>query len=285
MKGDPVWINGSLRGQIDPFDRGLTLGDGVFDTAVAFRGVPFAGERHVERLVGHAVEIGIPLDHVAVRQGWDAVLGATDEEHVILRTTVTRGPGGRSLWPGSDHAVTVMVSARPWHRQLLGQSRQLMTSTIARNPGSPSARLKTIGYLDNILAAREAAERGADDALLLTPAGDIACSTIANVFAIVGSALLTPPLSDGVLAGIMRGLVLESAREVSLQPDERSLTRADLLTAEGVFLTNSVRFLCPVVSLDGEVLRAKRADAMEKLTAAIAQQVKRECGFDPHEAP
>jgi len=280
MKGDPVWINGSLRGQIDPFDRGLTLGDGVFDTAVAFRGVAFARDRHIERLVGHAVQIGIPLDRVAVRQGWDAVLGATEEEHVILRTTATRGPGGRSLWPGSDHAVTVMVSARPWHRELFGQSRRLITSTVVRNPGSPSARLKAISYLDNILAAREAAGRGADDALLLTPDGNVACSTIANVFAIMGGALLTPPLSDGVLAGIMRGLVLEGAKAAGLRGSERSLTRKNLLEAESVFLTNSVRFLCPAVTLDGEMLRASRTDAVEKLTSAIAQQVKRECGFD-----
>jgi branched-chain amino acid aminotransferase len=280
MISEPVWVDGSLPGTIDPRDRGLTLGDGVFDTLVAFGRIPFAGARHLERLVGQTELIGIIVDASRVRAGWDAVLGAADAEHLILRTTVTRGRAARGLWPAERPEPTVIVSATPWSASLLGRPIRLITSTIRRNPTSPAARLKTLSYLDNVLAAREAAEAGADDALFLNPAGMAACTTIANLFAISGERLITPPLDDGAQPGIMRALVVAAAGAADLAPLERSLTVAELLAADGVFLTNSVRFLMPVVLLDGRTIRA-HGDALAVLMEAISREVLRECGYDP----
>jgi branched-chain amino acid aminotransferase len=140
--------------------------------------------------------------------------------------------------------------------------------------------LKSLAYLDNILAARDAIAAGADDALFLNDAGQPACSTIANLFVIRGNELATPPVSEGVLAGTMRALILESAAAAGLHGEERSLSSSEMLEADAVFLTNSVRFLAPVVSLDGAALHGG-ADRHSPLLAVVAGIASAECGFDP----
>ena len=154
---------------------------------MSFRRIPLAGDRHLARLTAHAAAIGIALDPARVREGWNAVIGDAAEEHIILRTTVTRGVTARGLWPkdAAQPTPTVVVARAEWSEDAVGRPLRLVTSAIVRNAGSPASRLKTIGYLDNILAAREAAGKGADDALLLNAAGKVACSTIANVFALL----------------------------------------------------------------------------------------------------
>ncbi len=281
MSGDPVWVNGALGGRIDPSDRGMTLGDGVFDTAVAFRRKPFAADRHLARLAVHAAAIGIAIDPASVSAGWDAMIGAAKGEHLILRTTVTRGVTARGLWPTGPAQPTIMVSATPWSGANVGRPVRLATSSIVRNAGSPASRLKTIGYLDNILAAREAAGKGADDALLLNAAGRIACSTIANLFVLSGARLFTPPSADGVLAGIVRGLMLEIAAAAGIEAAERSLEIADVFAADEVFLTNSVRLVSPVQSLDGGALGGRDPGRVEALLAALSEKIRDAHDFDP----
>ena len=276
-----VWIDGSFAGHVDPLDRGLSLGDGVFDTLAAFRRVPFAGARHLDRLVGQAEAIGIPVDAARLRVGWGAVLLAAEAEHLVLRTSVTRGVTGRGLWPAGEVTPTLMVSATPWNPRLFARPVRLVTSTTRRNQTSPASRLKALSYLDNILGAREAAFRGADDTLFLNSRDQVACTTIANIFVIEGDRLITPPAADGVLAGIMRGLVLEAAGDVGLRPVEASLAPADLLIADAVFLTNSLRFLSPVVSLDDRPLADAGKEAVTALLIAISALALRECGHAP----
>jgi branched-chain amino acid aminotransferase len=278
---DPVWINGAFDGRVDPLDRGLTLGDGVFDTLVAFRRIAFAADRHLARLVWQAGAIGIPVDPATIRAGWEAVLGRAQAEHVIVRTTVTRGVTGRALWPDSPSSPNVIVSALPWNAELFARPARLVTGTIRRNASSPASRLKSLGYLDHVLAAREALDKGASDALFINHSGKVACTTIANVFVVRGARLVTPPVADGVMPGIMRALVLEAAGRLGIHAEEASLTREDVAGAEAAFLTNSVRFLAPLDSLDGEALRRADMEVIGKLTDAIADQVSTACGFDP----
>jgi branched-chain amino acid aminotransferase len=279
MSGDAVWVNGSFTGRIDPADRGLTLGDGVFDTLVAFNRKPFAGDLHLSRLAGQAAAIGIAIDPAVVRSGWDAVLGDAKSDHVILRTTVTRGVAARGLWPKAATSPSIIISAAPWNRELAARPVRLVVSSVVRNAGSPASRLKTIDYLDNILAAREAAEKNADDALLLNAEGNVACTTIANVFALSGNRLITPPTSDGVMAGVVRGFVLSAAATVGLEAAERSLMPSDLLTADEVFLTNSVRLISSVTSLDGKPAGGRAPERVAALLSTIAERIRAEHGF------
>jgi branched-chain amino acid aminotransferase len=280
-----TWIDGSFEGRIDAADRGLTLGDGVFDTLTAFRRLPFAGDRHIGRLVSQAASIGIALDAGVVRAGWDAVLRRAEVEHVILRTTVTRGVTGRGLWPALAPQPTVVVSTMPWNPALLGQPVRLITSSIVRNAGSPASRLKSLGYLDNVLAAREAADAGATDALFLNTAGKAACTTIANIFAVMEGRLVTPPVADGVMPGIVRALVLEAAAEAGLAASEQSLSAQDLLEAEAVFTTNSVRFVCPVGRLDGKPLGSDPDGAVASVASTIRAKIRGTCGLEPGVGP
>jgi branched-chain amino acid aminotransferase len=260
-------------------DRGFLLGDGVFDTLVAFNGVPVEGERHLARLVDQAAQIGISVDVAEIRQEWTETLPASGNAGYILRTTVTRGSSERGLWPESKSAPTLSIRIAPWSPPLLQGRVSLATGTIRRNEQSPTSRLKSLSYLDNVLAAREAQERDADDALLLNTAGAVACTTIANVFAIRGSRLLTPPLADGVLAGIVRGLVLDLAPAVGLEPREIRMAPADLAAADFAFITNSVRFLRPLAALDGRRFPDALPESFLALRRAIAARVAEATGF------
>jgi branched-chain amino acid aminotransferase len=280
MSAPASWVNGVLGGTVDPRDRGFTLGDGVFDTLVAYAGRPFAGERHLVRLGEHAAAIGIAVDPAVVHSGWEAVLSAAGAATVVLRTAVTRGIAARGLWPSSPTEPTIVVSAEPWSAALVGGAVRLVTAALRRNPAALTTRVKTLSYLDNILGAREAAGAGADDALLLADAGHVACTTIANIFVVSGNRLRTPPLADGVIAGITRALVLELAAHAGLVAEERTLLPADLDAADAVFTTNSVRLIRTATALDGRPLAARAAPAVAALRAALAREIRRECGFD-----
>lgn len=261
-------------------DRGFLLGDGVFDTLVAFNGKPVEGERHLARLVAQAVEIGITVGTAEVAHGWRNTLSEFGAAPCIFRTTISRGTSERGLWPEKVSAPTVAVAASPWSPALMQGPVSLVASVIRRNDQSPSSRLKSLSYLDNILAAREAQERGADDALLLNTAGNVACTTIANVFALKGARLATPPLTDGVLAGIMRALVLELAAGIGLTAEERSLLPADLAAADLLFVTNSVRFLRPVSALDATTYPTTLPEPFLALRSAVAARVADGTGYE-----
>lgn len=261
-------------------DRGFTLGDGVFDTALALGGTVFARGRHVERLLAACDAIGIAVERAGIEAAIEAALTPAPS---ILRTTVTRGTAARGLWPASVGAPTVVVTAAPWSPALLGQKVRLVTASGRRNDLSPTATLKAIGYLDAILAAREAAQAGADDALLLNTRGRVACTTIANVFAVIGGRLVTPGLAEGCLPGIVRGLVCEIAPELGLSVEERPLAPAELGGAEAVFLSNSVRFLRPATALDGTPL-ADGSALIGTLMDELGRRVAAECrvALTPH---
>ncbi len=236
---------------VSAMDRGFQLGDGVFDTMVAFEGRAFGLERHLARLQAHAAVIGIDAGGVPVRETVETVLAETGARHAIIRTTLTRGQAARGLWPAAATRPSLLVTAQPWSAGLVGQPARLCHAGTPRNQRSPLSRIKSLAYLDNILAARQAAEAGADDALICNLDGDAVCTTIANVFAIVRGELFTPPLADGCLDGVMRALVLEEAARMGLRCNEQSLGPAVLAEADGIFLSNSVRVIRPVSELAG----------------------------------
>ena len=258
--------------RIAALDRGLQLGDGVFDTLTAFSGTAFALDRHLARLVRSAAAIGIIVEEEHIGALIAEVLAGVGARHAIIRTTVTRGAAGRGLWPATVGEPTILVTAQPWTADLAGQPARLVASSIRRNEHSPLSRLKSLAYLDNILAAREAAAAGADDAVLLNTAGRVACTTIANLFALTGDRLLTPPAGDGALDGIVRGLVLEDAGALGLRADETSLTVDDLAAADAVFLTNSVRLVRPVTAIGDRAIPSSpwASRVMERLAARVA---------------
>lgn len=275
-----LWRDGRVReGTTAPFDhadRGLTLGDGVFDTALALDGRVAFEAAHVARLAASAQALGIPADPKGIAGAMRAL--AERGERLAIRTTLTRGPGPRGLRPPDDPRPTLFATAAPSGRAIAFAPLRLLPTGIARNETSPTARHKTLGYLDAVLAAREAAAEGFDEALFLNVRGAVVCAGTGNLFAVFGAALATPPLADGVLPGIVRAQVLRIAPACGLAPEERSMTVDELCTAQAVFVTNSLRLLAPVTAVGGQGFAGREHPAFERLTRALRAAVAKSCG-------
>ncbi len=233
-------------------DRGLLLADGVFDTLVAYSGVPQLLDAHVARLVRHAAAIYCSVSADLVRSTMLNCLKDFAGQDCILRTTVTRGVTERGLWPANTNAPTILCHATPFDRSLIGIPAKLIVSTIARNETSPTSRIKSLVYLDNVLAAREAHQAGADDALFLNSKGALTCTAIGNIFVVEGNVLITPPLHDGVLDGVIRDILLNHPPQ-GFRVVEQTITLDRALKADAMMITNSVRLVRPVTNLNGQV--------------------------------
>lgn len=234
-------------------DRGLTLADGLFETILVAGGRPHRLDEHLGRLAAGAAVLRFAAPLEVVR---DAVLAlaATEPGPAALRVTVTRGAGARGLALPAAPQPTVFGSIAPFDTGLVFRPVTLATSEIRRNELSPLAGVKSLAYMDNVLALAAALDAGAGDALLLNTAGRVACTSAGNVFAVVDGVLATPPLADGALPGIARGELLAAGRIAGLPVAERSLTLADIAAASAVFATNSLRLVTPVTAIDGRAI-------------------------------
>lgn len=277
------WLDGRLHaGSVAPFDladRGLLLGDGVFDTALALHGRLYREAEHVARLVASAQALGFPLDPGTVATAMRAV--AAGHPRAAVRTTATRGAGPRGLRPPQTPRPTLMASAAPLDPGPAFAPLSLHPTGIRRNDTSPASRHKTLGYLDAVLAAEEAARAGCDEALFLNTRGQVACAGTGNLFALFGDTLVTPPLADGVLPGIIRAAVLGLAPALGLTAAERSLTPAALDAADALFVTNSLRLIAPVSSLGGRSLVSAAHPGLRRLSEALRADIAAACGADP----
>jgi branched-chain amino acid aminotransferase len=262
-----IWLNSKLvKGKLalSSHDRGLTLGDGLFETLAVHDGVALWRFEHIERMRSSAAALGIPFPETNIENAIDALAHRAKGEHV-LRLTLTRGEGGRGL-AGEIKKPTLLGTLDPFEGQLRFQAVKLITSATRRNLHSPASRMKTLSYMDNVLAAREAAATGADDALMLNSAGRVASSTIANVFVEKDGLLITPTLTEGILPGVMRAAVIQAAKHLGIQVKERQIKPAEAASADGLFLTNSLRFIRPVAMLDGRRYgpRSKIVDGLSR---------------------
>jgi len=254
-----IWLNGRLvareQAHIDPADRGLLLGDGLFETIRAYRGHIFKLEDHLERLSSGAAELGIPLplDPPSIAEAARETLDANHlDSDAALRITLTRGPGQRGLLPPEDPLPNLIVSAAPYHPPSVTDGFTAVTAMRARrNEKSITARLKTICYLDNIVAQAEAAEAGADEAILLNNHDAVACGGRSNVFAVINGVVTTPAIEEGALPGITRRVVLELCRKAGIEVAEGTITRPQLRGAAEMFVTNSLLEIMPIRRFDG----------------------------------
>lgn len=278
-----ILLDGVLHeGTAAPFDladRGLTLGDGLFETMAVFGGTVFRLAAHLDRLAAGLAVLGFAVPRDRLEAEVAMMAARAPAAGGVIRLTVTRGAGARGLAPPAAPTPTVIVALAPFNPALVGEPTTLVTVSVRRNAGSPASRLKALPYLDNVLALKEAVAAGARDALMLDTAGRVACASVANVFLVRGDRLETPPETDAVLPGITRRLVLDLAPALGLDAVERSLTPDDLSAADGVFLTNSVRLVQPVTALDARSLPAPVVAG--RILAAIREIIARECGASP----
>ncbi|RDD60837.1 aminotransferase class IV [Ferruginivarius sediminum] len=234
------YLNGSLHEEgtaaITPDDRGLTLGDGAFETIAVRGGQAMRLDWHLERLAHALSVLAFPArpGHEDLEAAVTAAVQGNALDAGVVRLTVTRGPGARGLRLPAETRPNVLATASeglpPMH-----PIRLLVSQRVRRNEQSPLSGIKSISYLDNVLARIEAEAAGADEALLLNTQGRVAEAATANVFAVIGGAVVTPPVGEGCLPGIARRALMEP-----LAVEERRLQQDDLLAANEVFLTSSL---------------------------------------------
>jgi branched-chain amino acid aminotransferase len=214
MIGDHIWINGGLvraeQAQISPSDRGFTLGDGLFETMLWTGDKVRFVDDHMARLACSADALGIallvPVDAIAAGL---AELGRDAERKpAALRLTLTRGSGPRGLAISENASAFVLATIAPHTPPT--QPANLAIVAIKRNSGAPSALYKTLSYIDNIIALKQARALGADEAIVLGTTGNVACASSANIIIEYEGRALTPAIEDGALPGIVRGRLIKS---------------------------------------------------------------------------
>lgn len=254
-------------------DRGFLLGDGVFETLPVLRGTPLWWPEHRTRLTQSAKRLGLPLDHALLDETVTQLAALSGDANTILRIAVSRGSGGRGLLPPAKAQPTLLATLAPLPDGLAFQDMTLATSSIRRNAHSLTASIKSNNYLDNIMAAQQAEQAGACDALMLNTDGRIACSTIGNLFALHGNHLTTPPVSDGVLPGILRQQILALAPQWGFEASEATLMPDDVKKTDGLIMTNSLRFIRRVTAWDDIAFAVKPDDAIAHLQARMRDHV------------
>ncbi|TCT03294.1 aminotransferase class IV [Aquabacter spiritensis] len=259
-----VWLNGEIldadTARIAPDDRGLTLGDGLFETLQARAGTPLRLAAHRDRLARGAALLDLPLPELDLHAALCATLAANGLSDGALRLTVTRGSGARGVLPPAAPTPTVLITAGPLPPR--DPVRLVLATVTRRNEMSPLSKIKSLNYLDNILARQEAERRGAHDALLLNTQGQIAESSMATLFVVRDGALLTPPVSDGALPGILRAELLQAGAI------ERSLRPEDVAAADEIFLTTSLGLRAVVAFEEGAHAPGPVAAALSAALAA-----------------
>jgi branched-chain amino acid aminotransferase/4-amino-4-deoxychorismate lyase len=241
-------------------DRGFTLGDGLFETLLAVDGEPRLWDAHLSRLQRGCAALALPSpDADACRAAAAQALEAAGLAvgRAALRISWTAGSGGRGLDRPAAPAPRLVATAAPAPRP--GVPVRLHTASIRRNDGSPASRLKTLAYLDNVLARREATAAGAEEAVMLNTRGEVACAAAGNLFWLRDDVLSTPELSCGALDGVVRARILERAAGDGWRVLETRAGPEALQGADAVFVTNSLGGVRPASAVDGHAFASHTA--------------------------
>jgi len=273
--GVVVWLNGRLEAEGDarlsPFDHGVLVGDGVFETIRVYDGEPFATTRHLERLARSADGLGLVTpDGAQLRDAIRAVLAANSLREARVRITITGGLAPLGSERG-DSPPTVIVAAsavRPW-----SSTAAVTVVPWVRNERSAVAGLKTISYAENVRALAYAKDHGADEAIFANTHDELCEATGSNVFVVRDGIVQTPPESSGCLLGVTRALVIESCAGLGLEVEEVPLRISALADADEAFLTSTVREVQPIASVDSHPLPVAPGPVTARLAAAFTALV------------
>jgi branched-chain amino acid aminotransferase len=281
MTSAKAWIDGRVveaaQARIPITDHGLLYGDGIFEGIRVFGGRIFRLELHLARFAAgaRALALELPGGTEVLRGIVRDTVRAHGTPDAYVRLIATRGEGALGVDPttcGSPRLLCLVDRIAIFPPEKLASGIELVTASLRRPPPDVlDPRVKSLNYLNSVLAKLEARQRGADEALILNLAGNVAEASVANVFALRGGELRTPPSSDGALEGITRQTVFELAGTLGLAAREQTLGRFDLFAAEEVFLTGTGAGIVPVRSLDGRPVGSGRPGPVcAKLRAAYA---------------
>jgi branched-chain amino acid aminotransferase len=281
------WINGTIKPardvSISIFDHGLLYGDGVFEGLRFYHGKTFMLEAHLKRLQtsadGIALELPCSLEQIA--EAIDALITAYAGDSGYLRLVVTRGAGSLGIDPRKcarpnlfiiADEVTVMDVTDPAHGVSLHVARTPRTPAQCLDP-----KVKSLNYLNNILARIEANRAGCDEALMLNLDGNVCEGSVDNVFIVAGGVLKTPPLTDGMLEGITRAVVIDVAAKAGIACEQISLRVSDLQRADECFLTGTGAELIPVRTIDGQLLPVTRTPLLPVIMQGFRDSIAEYC--------
>lgn len=273
-----IFIDGKFyderKAKVSVFDHGFLYGDGVFEGIRAYHGRVFKLNEHVERLFysAKAILLEIPMSPEEVSEAVIKACRVNKIRDGYIRLVVTRGVGTLGLNPRSCKNPSIVIIAdkiQVYPPEVYARGIQIVTVPTTRNLHSAlNPAIKSLNYLNNILARIEANNAGCDNGLMLNAEGFVSECTVDNVFIIKKGEVFTPPLSAGALYGITRHTVMELAAQRGLKVTEPNLTRYDLYNADECFLTGTGAEIMPVIRIDGRVIgTGKPGELTRKLVA------------------
>jgi branched-chain amino acid aminotransferase len=271
-----IFIDGKYYSERDAkvsvFDHGFLYGDGVFEGIRAYHGRVFKLKEHIDRLYysAKAILLEIPFKHAEMMRATVETIRANKLRDCYVRLVVTRGNGTLGLNPRGCKKPSVIIIAgkiQVYPAELYAHGMEIVTVPTVRNLHSAvNPAIKSLNYLNNILAKIEANIAGVEEAIMLNSEGFVTEGTADNIFIIKNGAMYTPPLSAGALYGITRGTVIELAEKLGVKVTEPNLTRYDLFNADECFLTGTGAEIMPVIKIDGRVIgTGKPGPLTEKL--------------------
>ena len=259
-----IYIDGKYcdekNARVSVFDHGLLYGDGIFEGIRAYNGRVFRLKEHIDRLFdsAKAILLEIPLSHATMMKAVVDTCAKNKLRDGYVRLVVTRGKGTLGLNPNRCKSPSVIIIATKiqlYPPEMYERGLAIVTVATTRNlSNAVNPAIKSLNYLNNILAKIEANNAGVEEAIMLNAEGFVAECTADNIFILKGGRMMTPPLSAGALYGITRGVVMDMARESGLPVSEPNLTRYDLFVADECFLTGTGAELIPVTKIDGRVI-------------------------------
>lgn len=268
-----TYLNGKFvsrnEATVSVFDHGLLYGDGAFEGIRSYNNLVFKLNEHVDRLyeTAHTLMIAIPLTKKQMAEALVATLKINKLRDAYIRVVVTRGEGDLGLDPkkcyGKPNIIIITDKITLYPRQLYNEGMEIITVPTVRNcPEALNPRLKSLNYLNNILAKIEASNSGYCEAIMLDHQGYVAECTGDNIFIVKNGIFLTP--SQGRLQGITRDTVLALAKKSKITAEERLMTRHEVYTADECFLTGTAAEIIPVVKVDGRVIGDGRPGKLTK---------------------
>lgn len=256
-----IWIDGSFfdesEAKVSVFDHGFLYGDGVFEGIRVYNGKPFKLREHMMRLYesARAILLGVPLAPPDMEAAILETIRANEAREAYIRLVISRGKGALGISPSSCPTPTVIIivgSIELYPRELYDNGIELVTASTRRMPAdSLDPRIKSLNYLNNIMAKLEAARAGCHEALMLNHQGRVAECTADNIAIVKGNWVISPPSSEGALQGVTMGAVMELCERLGYRPAFLPLTRYELYSAEECFMTGTGAEIVPVVRIDG----------------------------------
>ncbi|HXE53294.1 MAG TPA: branched-chain-amino-acid transaminase [Tepidisphaeraceae bacterium] len=280
-----IWIDGRLVDKADAkvsvYDHGLLYGDGIFEGIRAYNGKIFECEAHLDRFLQSAkgIRLTLPMSREQLRAAMEETIKGNGFTDCYIRLVATRGVGSLGLSPVRCERPSVFIIAdllELYPREMYEKGMAVITaSTIRNHPNAMPPRVKSLNYLNNILAKLEAIDAGVSEAIMLNHEGNVAECTADNIFIVRSGQLQTPQTCDGILEGVTRRVILELAAKLQVPAVEKTLQKHDLYVADECFLTGTGAEVIPVTKIDGRVIGTGQVGTVtRKLLEAYHRRVK-----------